>query len=391
MSKNTQRRKYKILFLVTKDRYFYSHRLDLAKAALLNGYDVCVVTDVKDHGEQIRAAGFKLIPIAFHRTLGNPFGELAILLNLVRIYRKEHPNLIHHVALKPIVYGSIAAKIANMPLIVNAITGLGWVFCSHHTFAKLLKLIMVLFLKRILRFDNTHTIFQNTDDISTLESFGISARHNAIIRGSGVDPSIYTAGKKSEKIEPLRVLLAARMLWSKGVGEFVQAARILRQRNVNARFVLVGGFDSSAKDAIPENTLHEWQQEGIVEWLGLRDDMPRIFRQSAICCLPSNREGIPRVLLEAASAALPIITTDATGCREVVLDGENGYLIPLPVDAKLLADTIEKLLADPALRKTMGEKGRNLVKNTFSSEIIIKQTLDIYDKLLREKHDDHLR
>jgi len=369
-----------LLFVVTEDWYFCSHRLQLAIAAKKAGYNVAVVTQETNHGDEIRRAGLRLIPIKFQRSGMNPFSDLMTIRSLIRIYRTEQPDLIHHVSLKPILYGSIAARFSGISNVINAMTGLGYVFSSENFFARFIRFLISPLLRYIFSARKTMTIFQNQDDLKTLEDRNLVKHDQAvIIRGSGVDTDIYVPGEDSTNIP--QVILVARMLWDKGVGEFVQAAKSLLEKGISARFMLIGDSDSENPAAISVEQLKTWQDEKSIEWWGRRDDVPEILQQSTIACLPSYREGMPKFLLEAASASLPIVTTNVPGCREVVINGENGYLVP-PRNPEELSYAIERLLNDKALRREMGRKGRALVEREFGIEKIVEETLSLYQRIL---------
>lgn len=369
-----------LLFVVTEDWYFCSHRLQLAVAAQEEGYYVAVVTQETSHGDEIRQAGLRLIPIKFQRSGRNPVSDLMTIRSLIRIYKNEQPDLIHHVSLKPVLYGSIAARIAGIPNVINAITGLGYVFSSEESFAKVIRCLISPLLKYIFAGRKTITIFQNQDDLKILEDMNLINHSQAkVIRGSGVDANIFTPGEDTISIP--QVIVVARMLWDKGVGEFVQAAKLLMAKGVAARFILVGDTDSKNPAAISVAQLKIWQEEKNIEWWGRREDVPKILQQSTIACLPSYREGLPKFLLEAASAGLPIVTTDVPGCREIVINGENGYLVP-PRNSEALADAIAKLLNDERLRREMGVKGRALVEREFGINKIVDETISLYQRIL---------
>ena len=369
----------KLLFLVTEDWYFCSHRLPLARAAKAAGYEVVVATRVSAHADAITAEGFKLVPIGLRRSGRNPWRELKAILEIVGIYRRERPDLVHHVALKPVLYGAIAARLAHVPAVVNALAGLGFVFASASRKARLLRPWVAGALRLSVDADDSALIVQNPDDRKMLVEAGIvKAARIRLIRGSGVDirrfaPSPEPAGT------PL-VMLPSRLLWDKGVGEFVAAAGLLRERGAEARFALVGDGDPGNPATIPEGRLRAWQAEGAVEWWGRREDMPAVLSSAAIVCLPSYREGLPKVLLEAAACGRPLVATDVPGCREIVIDGGNGLLVP-PRDAPALAEAIGRLIKEPGLRADMGRRGRELVEAQFSEERVVAQTLAVYREL----------
>ena len=367
----------KIIFFVTEDWYFCSHRLPLALAAKKAGFQVAVATRVQDHGERITSHGLKLIPLQLSRHSLNPLRGLLLLFRLIKILRKESPDILHNVSLVPMFYGSIAAQFSKIPNVLNALTGLGHLFSSRNWKARLARFLVENIFRWILNRPNTRTIFQNVDDRELFIHRKIIRKdHAVLIRGSGVDMNDLTPTPELEG-RPT-VLLASRMLWDKGVGVFVEAARLLTGRNFSARFVLAGGCDTSSPNAIPQSNLEEWNRSGVIEWWGHRADMNEVFHVSHMVCLPTTYgEGIPKVLIEAAACGRAIIATDVPGCREIVLNGQNGILIP-PRHPKALADAIQKLIEDPALRQKMGEAGRRIAMSEFSSEKVIGETLALY-------------
>lgn len=369
----------KLLFLVTEDWYFCSHRLPLACAARDAGFDVAVATRVTAHGERIRSAGLRLIPIALRRSSRNPWHELQAIREIAAIYRREKPDIVHHVALKPVLYGSLAAKLAGVPHTVNALAGMGYVFTSQNASARLLRPWITLAFRFLLR--NTRVILQNPDDRDALLSAGILRKEQvALIRGSGVDTDVFRYTPEPDSGTPL-IVLPARMLWDKGVGEFVAAAEILRKEGVAASFVLAGERDADNPAAISLEQLQQWHAAGTVTWLGKQEDMPALLARSHIVCLPSYREGLPKALLEAASSGRAIIATDVPGCREAVRHGENGLLVP-PRDSIALAHALRQLIEDASLRRRFGEYGRVMAEREFSIGRVSAETLALYRELL---------
>ncbi len=371
----------KLLYVVTEDWLFCLHRLDLAKAAMNNGFDVLVATKVDKHADEIIEAGVKLFPLPFTRGLQNPFREIRVILQLVKLYRQEKPDIVHHVALKSIMYGSLGVIFAKVPAVVNSVTGLGHVF-SGKTLAITFS---CQFLKQVFRFmlprKNSIVIFQNSDDQEYfLAQKMATANQSKLIEGSGVNierfiPSPEASGK------PV-VLLASRMLWEKGVEFFIQASRYLKQKHVSADFVLAGMIDAQNPDGIPEVQLKNWEREGVIQWWGCRDDMPEVFAKTHIVVLPTfYGEGVPKTLLEAGACGKPIVATDVPGCREVVKNNVNGFLVS-PKNFEELAKAIEILLSDAELRRQFGEKGREIVVNDFSSEQVTTKTIEAYQELL---------
>lgn len=367
----------KLLFVVTEDWYFISHRLPLAVAAQKEGFDVAVATRVGEYGETIRAAGIRLIPFDLSRRRGNPLREVT---ELARLYCRERPDIVHHVALKPIVYGSLSAWVARVPAQVNAVAGLGWLFISTKGMMRLIRPAVRWTLGRLLNTQGSLTIVQNPEDRALLIRTHLPETHVRLIRGAGVDTiSFHPAPEPSGSV---CIVLAARMLWDKGVGEFVEAARMLTEAGVKARFILVGDPDPGNPASVSEATLHAWHGQNGVEWWKRQDNMPNIFHSAHIACLPSYREGLPKVLLEAAACGLPIVTTDAPGCREIVREGDNGFLVPVR-DAQALAVALRSLIDDGMLRAKMGRRAREIVLAEFSQEQVIAETLAVYHELIQ--------
>lgn len=370
-------RRPRLIFIVTEDWYFVTHRLPLAVAAQAAGFEVAVATRDTAHGEVIRRAGIRLIPFTLSRRGGNPFGEIARLVSLLR---REKPDLVHLVALKPVLYGGIAAYLARVPGVVNAVAGLGWLFTSGGGWARWIRPAMGRMLAWRLAAKNSVTIVQNPDDLALLQKAGVPPARLRLIRGAGVDVAAFIPAPDSPPV-PVTVMLVARMLWDKGVGEFVAAARHLHRRGVSARFVLVGAPDPGNPACIPEPTLRAWHGHDSIEYWGPRDDMPDVLHQAHIACLPSYYgEGLPKSLLEAAACGLPIVTTDAPGCREVVNDADNGLLVPIR-DAEALAIALEKLIRDPELRRRMGQRSRERALAEFSQEQVLAETLQLYQEM----------
>lgn len=364
----------KILFFVTEDWFVCSHWLPLIVGAKDAGFEVVVVTRTHKHAEMIQQRGARVIFFEISRRGVNLLREFITIQRLAKIYREEQPDIVHHVAMKPMLYGSLVSHLMRVPHIVNWVAGMGWLFVSENWQAKFLRIFVRKILGTLLR--GTSVIVENKDDQQIIANLGVKIQHIHLVRGAGVDTLLY-APSPVPSGSPL-VILPARMLWDKGVGEFVDAARQLRQRGVNARFVLVGDPDEENPARVPKQQLAEWHNEGVVEWWGRREDMPQILAQSHIVCLPSYREGLPKSLLEAASCGRPIVTTDVPGCREIVRDGDNGLLVEVR-NATVLAEALAKLLADPELQQQMGRRGREIVLSEFSQEKIVSQVLGLYE------------
>lgn len=368
----------RIVYVVTEDWYFWSHRLDVARAARDAGFDVTIATRVTDHGERIRREGFTLVPLALVRRSRNPVQEWATAAQLVRLYRNVRPDVVHHVAMKPILYGSVAAWIVGVPVVINAFAGLGYTFTEERI--RLFRWSIKVCLKAMVKLSRSLVLVQNHDDQEQLVNEGIvSAGRTKVIAGSGIDLGVFSVQAPPAGM-PI-VVLPARMLWDKGVGEFVEAARHLRKQGVKARFALVGRRDDHNPAAIQQSVLAAWVEEGFVEWWGHRDDMPAVYQAASLVVLPSYREGLPKVLLEAAASGRAIVTTDVPGCRDVVRHNENGLLVPSK-SWKALADAIERLIEDRHRRERMGARGRELAEKEWAVPTIIEKTLALYQSLL---------
>jgi len=368
----------KLLFVVADDWYFLSHRLPLALAARREGFDVSVATRIGNRGQEIIDHGFRLISLEYlKRETWSPLNELRAIRELREIYRREKPCIVHHVALKPILHGNIAAL--GLPLKnVNAFAGLGYLESSNSLKAFILKTAIWKVMRVLLNRPNSFTILQNFDDRDfAIKKLRMSDDNTEVIMGSGVDLDTFKPTPEPAG-EPI-VMLPSRLLWNKGVAEFVAAAESLRASGVKARFVLVGDSDDKSPSAIPRSRLSEWNESGSIEWWGKMDNMQDVLPQASIICLPSYREGLPKVLIEAAACGLPIVTTDVPGCRDVVQHYVNGMLVPAQ-DSEVLALTIRVLLGNPDLRKRMGEAGRKRAGH-FSQEVVCEKTLVLYESM----------
>lgn len=370
----------RLLFVVAEDWYFCSHRLHIAVAARQAGYDVAVATRVGRDAARIEAAGLRVHPIGLARGGLNPWRELASFLELLRVYRRERPDLAHHVAVKPVIYGSLAARLSGVPRVVNALAGLGFLFSSASLKARLLRPLATAAYRLLLGGRGRLLILQNPDDRDLFVARGLApAASIRLIRGSGVDTARFCARPESAGA-PL-VVLPARLLRDKGVVEFVAAARLLRARGIDARFALVGAADPQNPASLAPAQIEAWRAEGVVEVWGQCDDMPEVYAQSALVCLPSYREGLPKALLEAASCGRAIVATDVPGCREIVAHGDNGLLVP-PRDAAALAEAMATLLGDAAMRARMGARGRERAIAEFADGRVAEATLAVYRELL---------
>lgn len=373
-----------ILFFITEDWYFWSHRLSIARAARDAGFEVLIATRIHQHKDRIEKEGFKLIPIKLARRSKNVVKEFFNFLEIIKIYRRQKPDIVHHVAMKPVLYGSWAARITGIPAVINALAGLGVIFIEKGWKASIIRRLIIFAYRSAFSVKNAIGIFQNPTDLRLFVDTGVIKRRAAVlIRGSGVDTSRFIHVPEPSNIPT--IILASRMLWHKGIGEFVDAARQLRKEGVKSRFVLVGAPDPENPASIPEQTLRNWNYEGIVEWWGYRDDMPEVLMEAHIVALPTTYgEGVPKILIEAASCGRAIVATDIPGCREIVRNKENGLLIP-PHNSKTLADALKFLIKHPELRLKMGARGREIVLKEFSDEKIVRETITLYHSMLSQK------
>jgi glycosyltransferase involved in cell wall biosynthesis len=366
----------KILYLVSEDQSFCTHRLDLAKAAKKSGYEVVVVTKVTQYEDEIISNGFKLINLNLSRSASRPLRDFFTLLKLIQIYKKEKPDIVHHVTLKVVLLGTIATLFSGKIVSINAFTGLGFVFSSGQIKAKIIRLLIRPVLKVLLRRKNAWMIFQNPDDLELFNNLGlIEPDRSVIIRGSGVDINEFEQTPDVNNI-PV-IMLASRMLWDKGVGEFVDAAKRAHEENLKAKFIIVGDIDKDNPMSISVSTLKKWTDEGYITWDGHSNNMSEKLSSASVVCLPSYREGLPKVLLEGAAIGRPLIATDVPGCREIIINNVNGILVKLK-DVDSLYNAIKVLVLNSEMRFRMGQESRVLIETKLSANIINTQTLDLY-------------
>jgi glycosyltransferase involved in cell wall biosynthesis len=360
--------------------FFVSHRLPLALAARARGYDVHVATPRGRSLEKILEHGFAWHEIVMQRKT-HVVREARSVPNLVRLYRRVRPDLVHHIAIKAVLYGTIAARITRVPAVVNAVAGLGYAFDERRARSLLGRALTIAFATA-LRHPHMRVIFQNVEDREVFLRRGwIGPEQAALIRGSGVDTDLFTPATAPPPQPPL-IVFASRLLASKGVADLVEAARLVRERGVAARFAIVGEPDPDNPETITHAQLEAWRREGVVETWGRRGDMHDVLREATLFALPTYyREGVPKALIEAASSGVPAITTDTPGCRDIVADGETGLLVP-PRDANALAEAVIALLNDLERRGRMSRAARARVLEHFSLQRVIDDTLAIYRELL---------
>ena len=368
----------RLLYVVSEDWYFLSHRLPMARAARDSGYDVHVATRVVDGAKAIEAEGFKLHVIPFARGRVGPFAALQTIAALRRIHRDVHPVLAHHVALQAAVLGSLAA-IGCRTTCVNALTGFGFTFISESVKARLLKPLIVFLLRFLCMRGKNVALVQNPDDRDALLSLGITTNHIALIPGSGVD--VDRLQPMAEPAGTPTVAFVGRLLEDKGIRPLVAAIRQLQDRGTAINLLIAGDMDPANPSSVKTSELDEWTKSPGIAWAGHVNDIAEIWAKSHIAALPSRREGLPKALLEAAACGRPLVATDVPGCREVVIADKTGLLVPLD-DRNALADAIGTLAASASLRARYGAAARILAVEKFSATAIGRQTTQLYDRLI---------
>ncbi len=366
----------RLAYVVNDPSFFVSHRLALGLHGKKLGLDVVVVGPEGPGRDAIERAGIRFVPIPLARASTSPRIELRTALAVAATLRNERPTLVHNVTIKPVLYGGIAARMVRTPAVVSSVSGLGYTFLASGRRARARRAVVVAAYRQALGHPNSRVIFQNDDDRRELLSLGcVDRARTVVIRGgSGVDVATYAA-ELPPAGSPL-VVLPARMLRDKGVIEFVEAARAIRAKGVDARFALVGGLHENPA-ALTPTELRALTADGVVEWWGHRTDMPDVLARASIVCLPSYREGTPRALLEAAAAGRAVVTTDVPGCRDAMLDGRTGLLAKVR-SSDDLARQLLALLVDPARRDAMGAAGRRLAEEQFDVDRIVGAVFEVY-------------
>ncbi|WP_422022656.1 glycosyltransferase family 4 protein [Pyruvatibacter mobilis] len=377
--------KRSLLMVANQLDSFFNHRLPQAIGAIEDGFDVHVAMEEAE-AASTRADALDLQGLTFHhlpltRGFANPLVELESLSALNRLVHHLRPGIIHAYTLKPVLYAGLVTRRTGTPLAAS-VTGVGSFFLGTSARDKLIQSALLPALKVALAGNRAcRVIVQNPDDQKLVTGpLAVPTAKTRLIRGSGVDPSAF-APASPPPAPPVRVILAARMLADKGVREFVEAARQLKAKGLEAEFILAGGLDPANRSAITESEINSWTHDGVVMWTGHVADMAALNRSAHIACLPSYREGLPKSLLEAASCALPIVTTNVPGCRDAIVDGETGLLVPARSTAPL-ADALARLITDADLRTRMGRAGRAYVEAGLSVEAVVSQTLRVYGELL---------
>lgn len=372
--------KSKLFIVVNVDWFFLSHRLPIAKAAQKKGYDVTILTQNTGRFDDIKKEGLHAVDIPFKRSGTNILNELRVIYSLKKKFKKNNPDVIHNVALKASIYGSIAAKWAKTGKVINAISGLGFVFSNEK--AGVLKKILIGMMNLAFKSSLVHFIFQNPDDYRLFEDNGFATESNSIfIKGSGIDLNKFKYCEPPQN-DKLVIVLVARMLEDKGIREFKDASNFLKPEYENSiKWMLIGPVDKENPSTLSENELQEMVIPGYFEWLGYQDNVGDYYMRSDIVSLPSYREGLPKSLIEACAIGRPIVTTNTPGCKECVDDGFNGYLVPVG-NSKELASKIKVLIDDEDLRMEFGKKSRLKAEKEFSIDNVVKKTLKLYSDVI---------
>ena len=383
----------KVVLYANTDWYLYNFRRSLALALQAAGYEVLLISPVGDYGQKLRDLRLRWEAVPMDRRSLNPLREARLLAHLLRLFRREKPMLVHSFTIKCAVYGSLAARLAGVPARINAAAGMGYVFTSNAPKARVLRPLVRGLLRMALGGRGARLILQNPDDVRLFERAKLIDPANIrLVPGSGVDCTRFIPAAVSAVLpnHRPRVLLAARLLWDKGVAEYVEAAHVLQAQGRTIQFLLAGTPGPGNPASIPTDTIRGWVAQGVLEWLGHVDDMPALLASVDVAVLPSYREGLPKSLIEAAACGLPLITTDVPGCREVVTDGVDGLLVPVR-DATALATAIARLQDDPVLAARLGQAARAKALAEFDQRIIIERTLAVYRELLDEPPQAHPR
>lgn len=376
----TNKQNKKLLIVVNVDWFFISHRLCIAEAALKDGWIVYAVCEDTGRSKEITSKGINFINCPFSRYGTNLLKELKTFMAFYKIYKTIAPDVVHHITLKPVIYGSVISKLLKIKGTLNAISGLGYNFTGDRK--GFVQKVMIHLMTYGFRQNKLAIIFQNKDDCNEIKSLKIINSRNKIhfIKGSGVNLLEYKYHPPERK-NKIQILLPTRMLWDKGVAELKVASEILESKYKHkVQFILSGLADNDNKAGVPEKFLKEWEKQDYVNWIGYNVNMIPIYKKSDIVVLPSYREGMPKSLIEACAIGRPIVTTNAIGCRECVDEGVNGYKVPV-YSTKELSEAIEKLINSEEDRLKMGKNSRIKAEKEFSQKKVIAKHLEIYNEL----------
>lgn len=372
----------KLLLFVNVDWFFISHRLPVAVEAINQGFEVHIATTITNHSNLLKQNGLIVHHINLHRSrIG--ISILRELWNFFSIVKSVNPDIVHLVTSKPVLLGGVVARLAGVPAVVSAISGLGFIFSNQSLSSVICRKVISLLYRLALGHGNQKVIFQNIDDqLKITQITKILPDNSILIHGSGVDLSLYSMKPFNTGV-PI-ILLATRLLESKGVKEFVRASKLVNATTVRARFVLVGEVDLLNPESIQQQELDQWDRDGIIEVWGYRKNMHNILPLASIVVLPSYYgEGLPKILIEAAACGRAVITTNHPGCRDAIENNVTGLLIPIR-DANAIAEAVSSLLDNPIYCKEMGYAGRKLAERKYSIEKVCEAHMRIYQDLLAE-------
>lgn len=365
----------------------------MAKRLIDEGYEVTFVCPPGMYTDEFGEQGIGWIPWQVSRRGLNPIEEGRSVLELAQIYRQVRPILVHHSTIKPNLYGTLAVMLNHLngpqstrPAVLNSFMGIGFVF-SDHAMARLLRLAVVPLLRLALRRESVYTTFSNEEDRSTLTNAGIvTASNSSVLISEFVDTDVFSPSESADHVSPVCVFMGARLLWDKGVQEFVDTAQAVQaQTDVPVDFWLAGEPDTGAPNHVPHDMLRAWDDEGVIRWLGHRSDMPALFRKVDIGFLPTHyNEGTPRFLVEGASSGLPLVTTDIEACRRVVRHQSNGFVVPIK-DVKAFSDAITKLVQNPELRQSCGRESRRLAEEMYEKDKNLDEWMKLYGRLIQRR------
>ena len=384
----------KFVFYANTDWYLYNFRLSTALRLKSEGHDVVMLSPPGEYGERFESHGLRWIQLAsMDRASLNPLREAATIRDLTRVLKHERPDLLHNFTVKCAIYGAIAARAAGVPAVVNAVAGMGYVFSSERMLARSLRPIVKLLMRGTLGGKGTRLILQNPDDADAfVRARLVPQQQIRVIRSSGVNLERFLPVDPYAEARPLRVLLAARLLWEKGIGEYIESARLLRAEGRTIEFVIAGSPDPGNPRSVSREQAESWVAEGLVDWRGHVEDMPALMRSMDVIALPSYyREGVPKSLIEAAACGLAVITTNLPGCREVVSEhGVDGLHVE-PRCARSLAERIAQLDDDRPLVRRLGDSARRKAMEHFDEQMVIRRTIEVYDELLPPRHASRAR
>lgn len=372
----------KIILFANTEWYLYNFRRSLALSLRKSGHDVLLVSPPGPYGRKLLELGFRWIPAPMQRRSLNPLSEMFLLVWLIRLFRSESVDLVHGFTIKCAVYAALAARFGGVRYCVSAVAGMGYVFTNNDVRARLLRPFVSAMMRAAIGGAGRRLILQNPDDVEHfLRADLIDIKFIKLIPSSGVDCTAFSPLVSAPKREKFRVVLPARILWDKGVSEYVEAARCLIGQGLDIEFLLAGAPDPGNPASVPDSVLQEWEAEGVVKCLGHVDDMPSLFQSVDVVVLPSYREGLPRGLIEAGACGVALVTTDVPGCREVVEDEVNGLLVPVK-DSHALGAAISRLFNDPVLRLKLGTEARRKVLREYEDGIVFQRTLNVYNELI---------